>query len=105
MATVENFYEAILVFSLKQGQEPVEASVKKFINLVEKKASLQSVDEWGKRKLAYEINKETEAYYVLFNFAAGSEFPAELERICRINDLVIRHLIVKKEIQKTGKVE
>lgn len=105
MSTLKNSYEAVLVFSLRQGQEPVETSVKKFITLVEKNASLQSVDEWGKRKLAYEINKETEAYYVLFNFTSGAEFPAELERICRINDLVIRHLIIKKETQKTGKVE
>ncbi|HBM82007.1 MAG TPA: 30S ribosomal protein S6, partial [Clostridiaceae bacterium] len=52
------------------------------------------VDEWGKRRLAYEINDLTEGYYVLINFEANSDLPKELDRIFRITDTVIRHLIV-----------
>ena len=58
---------------------------------------LGSVDEWGKRKLAYLINKESEGYYVLFNFISESEFPAELDRIYKITDGILRSLIVRKE--------
>lgn len=105
MSTVKNSYEAVLVFSLKQGQENVESNVKKFIDLIESNATLHGVDEWGKRKLAYEVNKEKEAYYVLFDFESDSSFPAELERICRINDGIIRSLVMKKENEKTGKAK
>lgn len=98
MSKVQNSYEAVVVFSLKQGQEAVEANVKKLRELIETNATLGEVSEWGKRKLAYEINKETEAYYVLFNFTSGPEFPTELERICRITDGIMRSLVVKKEV-------
>ena len=68
----------------------------KFKALIEKHATLQSVDEWGKRKLAYLINKESEGYYVLMNFESEAEFPAELDRIYKITDGVIRSLIIRK---------
>ncbi len=54
-------------------------------------------DEWGKRKLAYLINKESEGYYVLFDFESTAEFPAELDRIFKITEGVMRSLIIKKE--------
>ncbi|MBQ9247237.1 MAG: 30S ribosomal protein S6, partial [Ruminococcus sp.] len=72
------------------------ALIEKFKALIEKHATLQSVDEWGKRKLAYLINKESEGYYVLMNFESEAEFPAELDRIYKITDGVIRSLIIRK---------
>ena len=95
--TVINSYEAVIVISLKAGEEAVAETVKKFKDLIEKNATMESVDEWGKRRLAYPINKETDAYYVLFNFKSDAEFPAELDRITKITDGVLRSMIIKKE--------
>ena len=89
-------YETVMVFSMKQGEDGIQALVEKFKSLIEKHATLQSVDEWGKRKLAYLINKESEGYYVLMNFESEAEFPAELDRIYKITDGVIRSLIIRK---------
>ena len=89
-------YETVMVFSMKQGEEGIQALIEKFKTLIEKHATLQSVDEWGKRKLAYLINKESEGYYVLMNFESEAEFPAELDRIYKITDGVIRSLIIRK---------
>ncbi|MDD6289900.1 MAG: 30S ribosomal protein S6 [Eggerthellales bacterium] len=57
---------------------------------------VDNVDEWGKRKLAYEINGLTEGSYTLIDFHATPESIAELDRILRINDAVVRHMIVKR---------
>ena len=94
---VINSYEAVIVISLKLGEEAVAGTVKKFQNLIEKHAEVESVDEWGKRRLAYPINKETDAYYVLFNFKSEAEFPAELDRVTKITDGVLRSMIIKYE--------
>ena len=89
-------YETVMVFSMKQGEDGIQALIEKFKALIEKHATLQSVDEWGKRKLAYLINKESEGYYVLMNFEAEAEFPAELDRIYKITDGIMRSLIIRK---------
>ncbi len=89
-------YETIMVFSLKKGEEAAKELVEKFKALVESNGTLESVDEWGKRKLAYLINYEAEGYYVLYNYEAEPAFPAELDRIAKITDGVLRTLIVKK---------
>lgn len=90
-------YETVMIFSLKQGEEGIQALVEKFKALIEKHATLQSVDEWGKRRLAYLINKESEGYYVLMNFESEAEFPAELDRVFKITDGVLRSMIIKKD--------
>ena len=89
-------YETVMVISMKQGEEGIQALIEKFKALIEKHATLQSVDEWGRRKLAYLINKESEGYYVLMNFEAEAEFPAELDRIYKITDGIMRSLIIRK---------
>ena len=97
MTKVKNSYETVLVLYMKLGEEGIENMVKKFQDLIEANATLDNVDRWGKRRLAYMINKETEAYYVLFNFTSEASFPAELDRIYKITDGVLRSLIIKKE--------
>ena len=89
-------YETIMVFSLIKGEEAAKELVEKFKALMESNGTLESVDEWGKRRLAYLINDEAEGYYVLYNYEANPEFPAELERIAKITDGVLRTLVVKK---------
>ena len=97
MENVKFAYETVVVISMKLGEEGIAAMVQKFKDLIEKHATLDNVDEWGKRRLAYMINKETEGYYVLFDFTSEAEFPAELDRIYKITDGVLRSLIIKKE--------
>ena len=94
--SVVNNYETIMVFSLKDGEEAVQQLVEKFKSLIETNATLDSIDEWGKRRLAYPINYESEGYYILVNFSANVDFPAELDRVSKITDNVLRTLIIKK---------
>lgn len=96
MLNVKSSYESVLVISTKPGEEAISGLVQKFKELIEANATLDSVDEWGKRKLAYEINKETEGYYVLFSFTSSKDFPAELDRVYKITDGILRSLIIKK---------
>lgn len=93
---VINSYEAVIVISLKLGEEAVTETVQKFKALIEKNATLESVDEWGKRKLAYEIDDQTEGYYVLYTFTCAPDFPAELDRVLKITEGVMRSLITVK---------
>ncbi len=97
MAEIKKAYESMLVVSVKNGDEAASAIADKFKALIEANADLESVDVWGKRRLAYLINKEAEGYYVLFHFSCKSDFPAELDRIYKITDGVLRSLIVAKE--------
>jgi len=94
---VRSNYETVMVISMKQEQTGIQAIIEKFKALIEKNAALQNVDEWGKRRLAYLINKENEGYYVLMNFESDVDFPAELDRIYKITDGVIRSIIIKKD--------
>ena len=89
-------YEIVMVFSLSKGDEAVEALKAKFTDLISKNGTLGEIEEWGKRKLAYEINYEAEGYYVLISFQSDEKFPAELDRVINITDGVLRSLIVAK---------
>ncbi len=89
-------YETMMVFSVANGEEAVQPLMEKFKGMIEANGTLESVDEWGKRKLAYLIDDEAEGFYALYNYQAPTEFPAELDRIVKITDGVLRSLIVKK---------
>lgn len=92
-----NKYESIFIINPDLSEEDTAALVAKFKSLLESSAQLDSIDEWGKRKLAYEIADKTEGYYVLVNFSAEPEFPHELERIYKITDGIIKYMVIKKE--------
>ena len=94
MAKLNEKYEAMVVFSLKNDEEQIKALVEKFSDLVKANGTLTNVDEWGKRKLAYEINYEGEGYYVVYNFESKPDFPAELERVINITDGVLRSAVI-----------
>lgn len=91
-----NKYEIVLVFSVKKGEEAVEALKGKFLDMIKANGTLGEVDEWGKRRLAYPINYETEGYHVVAQFEAEDTVPAELDRVINITDGVLRSLIVAK---------
>lgn len=97
MAKTGEKYEAVLVFSLKNGEDAVKALVTKFSDLIKEHAELVDIDEWGKRKLAYDINYESEGYYVIYHFDAKPEFPDEFERVINITDGVLRSLVVLRK--------
>ena len=90
-------YESIFVLDAALSEEELEALTEKFKSLIAANGEVESVDVWGKRKLAYDIDYKSEGYYVLVNFAASAEFPAELDRIYGITDGVLRTIIVRKD--------
>ena len=91
-------YETIFILNPSFEEEAVKATIEKFKGVIENGGgTVENVDFWGKRKLAYEISKVSEGYYTLINFTAGTELPRELDRIFRITEGVIRHIIVKEE--------
>lgn len=92
-----NKYESIFIINPDIDEEGTKALVEKFKNLLEISAQLESIDEWGKRKLAYTIADKSEGYYVLATFSAEPEFPRELERIYKITDGIIKYMIIKKD--------
>ncbi|WP_124098096.1 30S ribosomal protein S6 [Ruminococcus sp. Marseille-P6503] len=96
MAKINETYEAVVVFSSKAGEEAVKALTDKFNEMIQANASDVEMNDWGKRKLAYAINYETEGNYVLWNFTSDTSFPAELERVLKITDGVLRFLITVK---------
>ena len=97
MAKLNANYEAVYILKPDLGEEGTAAMVAKFKSLVEEKATLTEIDEWGKRHLAYPIQDLNEGYYVLMTFNADPEFPRELDRIFRITDGVMRSIIVCKD--------
>ena len=96
MAKLKESYEIMIVFSLKEGEEGVKALTEKFKALIAENGTLDTAEEWGKRTLAYPIDYETEGYYVLFTFSSKPEFPAELDRVLKITDGVMRSMITVK---------
>ncbi|MDD6800544.1 MAG: 30S ribosomal protein S6 [Firmicutes bacterium] len=97
MEKICSSYETIFVVDLQPGEEAVKAVVEKFTSLIAENGTISEVNEWGKRKLAYPINDQPEGYYVLVKFTSPAEFPAELERIYKITDGIMRSIVVKVE--------
>jgi small subunit ribosomal protein S6 len=93
MAKVKESYELMYIIDLDKGEEEIAAIVEKFKALIEANGTLDELEEWGKRKLAYLINDKPEGYYVLAKFTSAPDFPAELDRILKITDGVMRSLI------------
>lgn len=89
-------YETIIVLNTKLDEEASKALIEKFTSLIAANGAVESVDEWGKRRLAYEIEDETEGYYVLINFSAAPEFLTELNRVYNITDGILRSIVIKK---------
>ena len=100
MTEIKHSYETVFIVSLNQGEEGIASIVKKFTDLIAANGTVDSVDEWGKRRLAYPIQKQPEGYYTLINFTSGTEFTAELDRVFKITDGILRSIIIKKEESK-----
>jgi len=90
-------YETIFIVDTSVTEDLVKATVEKFKNVLETSTKLEKFDEWGNKKLAYEIDGKTEGYYVFATFDAEPSFPSELERLYKINDGVIKYMTIKKK--------
>ena len=97
MAKITAKYEVLYIIDATIGEEATAALVEKFKAMVEAEGTLLAIDEWGKRRLAYEINDLHEGYYVLMNMETKPEFPAELERVMKITEGVMRCLTTAVE--------
>lgn len=93
-----NKYEAMYVIAPELEDEAVKALIEKFSGIItSNNGVIGTVDEWGKRRLAYPINYKTEGYYVLTTFEAAPELPRELERNFNNDENVIRYLVVRQD--------
>ena len=93
-----NKYELALVLNAKVEDDVRTATLEKVKGLVERfNGTITNVDEWGKKKLAYEIQKMREGYYYFIQFDAEADVPAQLEQAVRIMDNVLRYLCVRQE--------
>ena len=97
MQKIINKYETIFVLDPALSEEEITALQEKFTSLIASSGEVESVDVWGKRRLAYPINYKTEGYYVLVNFSSDPDFPRELERVYGITEGVIRTIVVRRE--------
>ena len=97
MAKINANYEALYILKPDLSEEQTAALVERFKTVVEANGTVSEVNEWGKRRLAYPIQDLMEGYYVLMTFTAAAAVPAELDRIFRITDGVMRSMIVCKD--------
>ena len=97
MAKISGKYEVLYIINPTLGEEGTAALVEKFKAMVEAEGTLTNIDEWGKRRLAYLIDDLSEGYYVLMNFESNPAFPAELERVMKITEGVMRCMITVVE--------
>lgn len=92
-------YELVYILRPNLEEEAKEAVLNKVKSIIETSGEVEKVDVWGNRKLAYEIQKLTEGYYVLVNFKATQEVPKEIDRNLKIMDDAIRHMMVNLDEQ------
>ncbi|NLP26807.1 MAG: 30S ribosomal protein S6 [Clostridiales bacterium] len=99
MAKLTANYEMIVVLNNKLGEEAIKALIEKFKQMIESnEGTIEEINEWGKRKLAYPIEDEIDGYYVLYNFESKPDLPAELDRVFNITEGVLRSLITVKNV-------
>ena len=92
-----NKYESVIIINPEVDEAGLKALQEKFTGLINENGKVEEVVDMGKRKLAYEIKKNKEAYYMQLNFEAKPAAIAELERIYRITDEILKFIVVRKE--------
>ena len=97
MAKISDKYEILYIINPTLDEEGIKAIMEKFKAMVEAEGTLTSIEEWGKRRLAYPINDLNEGYYVLMTCEAKPELPAEIDRVMKITENVMRSLITAVE--------
>ena len=103
MEKVINSYECLFIVDVTAGDDVTNATVNKFMSLVEANAEVVDVAKWGKRRLAYPINDMPEGYYVVVTFKAEPTFPSELERVFNIDETLMRSMVIRLEYDAAEK--
>ena len=97
MSIVNGTYELLFIVSPALSDEEQREVIEKFTNLISANGTINEVNEWGKRRLAYPIEDLNDGFYVLVNFTAPTTFIAELERIFNITEGIMRSLVIRKD--------
>ena len=90
-----NKYESVIIINPEVDEAGLKALEEKFTGLINENGKVEEVVDLGKRKLAYEIQKNKEAYYMVFKFEANPTLIAELERVYRITDEVLKFITTR----------
>ena len=97
-------YELMVILNPEVEDRAVEPSLSKFLEIVTNAGgTIDNLDIWGRRRLAYEIQKKSEGIYAVVNFTASPETAAELDRVLNLNESVMRTKIIRPEDQKVNK--
>jgi len=97
-----NAYETVIILDPATDDAGLETEIQKVSDLIkEQGGQTVNVERWGRRKLAYALNKRHDGNYFCIQFNAPAAAPKALDRICRLNENVIRHLIIKGHIATT----
>lgn len=94
-----NKYELVLIFKPELSEEDRNTVFSRIQQVIDENGKLEEVHDWGKRKLAYEINYIKEGYYYIVNFDLDPQFVREIERRCRLFDQIIRYMVVRVDEQ------
>ncbi len=92
-----NNYESVIILSANAPEEATVAFGEKMKELISANGELTNVEEWGRKTLAYEIKKQSEGVYILFTFVAKPEFIKEFERVLRLDEIVLKHIVIRKD--------
>ncbi len=92
-----NKYESIIIIAQDVDEENTKGIITRFTDLINTQGKVSNVNEMGLRKLAYNIGKNSEGNYIVFEFEAKPELIAELERNYRITDEIIKFITVRKD--------
>lgn len=97
-------YELMVILNPEVEDRAIEPSLSKFLEIVTNAGgTIDNLDIWGRRRLAYEIQKKSEGIYAVVNFTASPETAAELDRVLNLNESVMRTKIIRPEDQKVNK--
>lgn len=97
-----NSYETLFVVNPQLSEEDTKKIIDKYVGRIGKEGTVAEVKEWGKRRLAYPINDLNEGYYVLVDFEAAATLPAELERRFKIDENIMRAIVIRHEEKKAA---
>jgi len=105
MENLKSTYETLFIVSCELDDEAIKGVIEKFTSVIEKNGEIESVNEWGRRKLAYPIEDRADGYYVLIVFRSEHAFPSELDRLFNIDENIMRSIIVKCNKVQPQKVQ
>jgi len=90
-------YEGVIIFTPGMEEEARNTVFERFKGIIESNGTIDNIDEWGTRKLAYEINDYTEGYYIVVKFQATPDVLNEFDRVAKITDSIVRHMIIRED--------